>query len=161
MKVIKQIGNRYTIGYDRGSFDDWCVYVVEPNGRKFAPRDVQYFSFFQKLANEFTRERVYADFISIYDAVTGVIETATLEQITSISKAYGSKIADEVEMNFTVIYAGMVAERNKKGTILKERIKRLGFHQAVIDGESPSYAANFSRGKRAKEIASVCESKGF
>ena len=53
----------------------------------------------------------------------------------------------DVTLCFVVIYATMIAERNKKNSILKERIKRLAIHQILVEGMPVSEAANFSKGK--------------
>ena len=55
----------------------------------------------------------------------------------------------------------MIAERNKDFAVLKERIKRLGMHQILIDHMSVSEAANFSKGKKWKELDEICKAKGF
>ena len=66
-----------------------------------------------------------------------------------------------IAINHTVIYAGMVAERNKKNTVLKERIKRLGMYQLLVKNFTPVNAANFSKGKKAKELNIICNKHGF
>ena len=55
----------------------------------------------------------------------------------------------------------MVAERNKKFAILKEKIKRLGMYQILILNYKAEIAANFSKGKKAKDLNILCKSYGF
>ena len=55
----------------------------------------------------------------------------------------------------------MIAEKNKEGTVLKERIKRLGMHQLLMLNYSPEVAANFSKGKKAKDLDIICRGYGF
>ena len=62
---------------------------------------------------------------------------------------------------FTVIYAGMVAEENKAFAMLKKRIKRLGMHQVLVEGFDADYAAHFSRGKKWPELDSLMKQRGF
>ena len=64
-------------------------------------------------------------------------------------------------INFTVVYAGMIAERNKRYAILKERIKRLGMYQILMLSYKAEEAANFSKGKKAKELDLICKEYGF
>jgi hypothetical protein len=61
----------------------------------------------------------------------------------------------------TFLYAGMVAEENKEGAILRKRIKRLGVHQLLIEERQAIYAENFSRSKPWREIAVECDVRGF
>jgi hypothetical protein len=78
------------------------------------------------LSLKYSKEIVYDDFISIYKKVSNKIELQVLEDIRNICDKYGVNKKETV-LNFVVIYAAMVAERNKKYTVLKERIKHLGF----------------------------------
>lgn len=83
-----------------------------------------------------------------------------LQQITCISAEYNENQI-EVDIWFTVIYAGMVAEENKENAILKKRIKRLGMHQLLIENESPHFAANFSKGRKWRELDLIMKKYGF
>ena len=119
------------------------------------------FSIFVNLGAEFTNSRVYYDFVSIYDRVAEEVEEDTLQYIAKIAKTYPSPTDRDVFLYFVVIYAGMIAERNKRNTILKHRIKRLAMHQILVDGMSVSEAANFSKRKRAGWLDRICKGKGF
>ena len=55
----------------------------------------------------------------------------------------------------------MIAEENKEHSILGKRIKRLGVHMLLIDGEPVNYAANFMRGVGWKELDKMCKERGF
>ena len=55
----------------------------------------------------------------------------------------------------------MIAERNKRYTVLKERIKRLGMYQILVLDYSSGDAANFSKGKKAKDLDVICKGYGF
>ena len=67
----------------------------------------------------------------------------------------------EIEIWLNVLYAGMIAEENKKKAILKKRIKRLGMHQVLIEKIEPEIAAVFSKGKNWKELDILMKQKGF
>ena len=151
MKEITTLQDNTLIYFDKGRFDDWCVYVKEPNENVYIPLDKNYFSFFKNLSLKYSKEIVYDDFISIYKKVSNKIELQVLEDIRNICDKYGVNKKETV-LNFVVIYAAMVAERNKKYTVLKERIKHLGFYQVIIEGMTPIEASNFSKGLKAKEI---------
>lgn len=159
-RKIYQFSNGGSIEFDKGNFDNWCVYVTKPNGERFAPKDTQYFSRFKKLGKIYGHEKIYDDFVVIYNRTTRKINPNVLQLIASLSSFYK---ADSLEMEiwFNVLYAGMVAEENKENTILKKRIKRLGIYQLLIDQISPEEAAIFSKGKKWQELDKIMKSKGF
>jgi hypothetical protein len=78
----------------------------------------------------------------------------------TLAAKYGED-AEEIEIWLTVIYAGMIAEENKAHAVLGKRIKRLGMYQVLIEKLSPDYAANFSKGKKWRELDAVMKGKGF
>jgi hypothetical protein len=160
MTIINTFIDGSTLFFDDGAFDKWCVYLKKINEPKYAPTDLQYFSRLNELGDVYRHKKIYMDFVRYYEVTTADIDTQILNLIHRISEAYSiDKI--EIEILFTIIYAGMIAEENKQNAILKKRIKRLGMHQVLIDRLSPEIAANFSRGKNWKELNTICLSKGF
>ena len=59
--------------YDRGKFDDWCIYFVV-NNKKIAPRDEEYFTDLQNLSQIYTSQQIYNDFIAIYNKTDSTIK---------------------------------------------------------------------------------------
>lgn len=151
-KPIEKFSDGTKVYFAPGKFDDWCVYQTLARGKSLAPLDVDYFAFFQTLARKHSRQKVYKDFIEIYESTDTTISKAVLRRIKDIADSYGSDDALEVHKNFVVIYAGMIAEENKEGAILKKKIKRIGFYQAVVLEWDVERAASFSKGKRASEL---------
>lgn len=160
-RLIKNIANNSKVVFDSGRFDDWCVYVVSSDGSRYAPFDNQYFSDLLKLSKKYSGNKVYDDFVKIYNQTTSEINSEVTKLIDDISKTYKEEDRGLIEKWFTVIYAGMIAEENKERVILKKRIKRLGMHQVLIDNISPQIAANFSRGKKWRELDTIMKQKGF
>ncbi len=158
MKHISSFGG-YTIFYDRGAFDEWCVYIKEP-GSTFAPSDEVYFARLKALAGIHKAHQIYDDFVKIYDATHTAISDTAIQLIADISAKYGT---DSIEIRkwFTVIYAGMVAEENKANKILGKRIKRLGIYQVLIQGRSVKHAANYSREKKWRYLDEIMRVHGF
>jgi len=116
--LIKTISDGSIIEFDAGLFDDWCVYLTRNGRKRFAPSDVAYFTELQTLDKKHSGKKIYHDFVKIYDATHAKIDNEVLDRITTISSRYGEdKIITDIW--FTVIYAGMVAEENKKHAILK------------------------------------------
>lgn len=159
-RLIKKFSDDSFLEYDTGKFDEWCVYLTRPNQPKYAPTDTEYFNFFINLGKKFGYANVYKDFVSIYKLTNSRIDPAVLILIEKISQKY-SNVKLECTIWFTVIYAGMVAEENKQNAILKKRIKRLAMHQILIDRLSADVAANYSYGKKWRELDREMKEKGF
>ena len=159
--MIKRISKEIDIVFDDGKFDEWCVYIKNKNIKK-PPLDIEYFNFFIELGKQYTNEKVYTDFVKIYNLVSNKIEKKVTDLIIDIAKInYKGDISKDVAINFTVVYAGMVAERNKRYAVLKERIKRLGMYQILVLNYSSLDAANYSKGKKAKDLDVICKGYGF
>lgn len=160
-RLIKRISKDLEIVFDDGKFDQWCVYIKDKNG-KIPPLDTEYFDFFIELGKKYTNEKVYEDFVKIYNSVSNRVEKKVTDLIIDIAKKnYKDDISKDVAINFTVVYAGMIAERNKRYAVLKERIKRLGMYQILILKHTSGDAANFSKGKKAKDLDKICKEYGF
>jgi hypothetical protein len=155
-KPIAVIGD-VNIFFDTGRFDGYCVYLESRKGLN-APSDVMYFSRLQQLDEKY--DTIYDDFVEIYDLTTKVISPEVLKLIEEIAGSYPQDYR-EIQIWLTVIYAGMVAEENKQGTILGKRIKRLGMYQMLVNSDNPYTAANFSRGKKWKELDELMTKYGF
>ena len=159
-RIIKKIKNGSIVEYDRGKFDDWCVFLTRAGEYRYAPTDTEYFTKLSNLGEKYGRKKIYEDFLKIYKPTNSKINNAILKYITDIASEYGEH-ALEVDIWFTVIYAGMVAEENKQYAILKKRIKRLGMYQVLIERKSPGYAANFSKGRKWIELDSIMRPLGI
>ncbi len=158
--LIKRISDGSIIEFDKGSFDDWCIYVTRNGQTRFAPKDLQYFTALNDFGTHYGHRKIYDDFVKIYELTDPKINEDVLTRITEISKDYGDdKIV--IDIWFTVIYAGMIAEENKQFAILKKRVKRLGMHQLLIDRKTPDFAANFSKGKKWRELDVIMKESGF
>lgn len=160
MCKLNTFSNKGFIEFDKGSFDDWCVYITRPNGERFAPTDVQYFSRLQKLGEKYGHQKIYDDFVVIFNRTTKNPNPNVFKLIRILSADYGTD-ALEIEIWYSVLYAGMIAEENKEKAILKKRIKRLGMHQVLIEKIHPATAAAFSKGRKWKELDAIMKEKGF
>ena len=105
---INQFSHGGFIEFDKGKFDEWCVFVTRASGERFAPTDVLCFSRLKILAETHGHENVYFDFVAIYNRTEISISKNVLELISVLSHLYG-KDALEVEIWFNVLYAGMIA----------------------------------------------------
>lgn len=157
---INSFCNGSFIEFDSGCFDGWCVFVTTPEKQRFAPSDVQYFNRLKKISENFGPQKIYDDFVVIYNRTSKNVDPKVFGLINNLSSFY-NEFAEEMELWLNVIYAGMIAEENKENAILKKRIKRLGIHQVLIDHFPPEKAAVFSKGKKWKELDEIMKSKGF
>lgn len=150
--------------FDRGSFDDWCIYVISSNKKwmKF-PTDEWYFGIVKSWTQFRDPQEIYNDFCKIYDVTTKDAFYDATAPVVQMIKEMSWNYKDEFEASviFTILYMGMIAEENKDGAVLKKRIKRLGMYQLLIEGLSAHEAAHFSRGKTTFELAPYCNERGF
>ena len=159
-QLIKRFSDDSFIEYDKGSFDDWCVYYTSSSGGRTPPRDTDYFAQLKDLAHKYGADRVYRDYVTVYNWTGKKVDRKTLVDITELSDTYGAD-ALTVDVIFSILYVAMIAEENKAFTKLGKRIKRLGIHVLLLEDKSVSHAANFMRGKGWREIANDCEKRGF
>jgi hypothetical protein len=158
--LVKLVRNLHRVEFDTGSFDGWCVFLQRHKQERYPPLDTEYFTFFQHMGAIYGVEKVYADFVSIYQPTSKNIDAAVLSSITSIADMYSNHV-EEADIWFTVIYAGMIAEENKANAVLKKRIKRLGMYQLMMQQMDPVSAANFSKGKNWRELDVLMKQYGF
>lgn len=157
---IKTFFDNSFIEYDRGNFDEWCVYFTSSTGERTAPRDIDYFHELKKLAQEYGSESIYSDFVNIYNATGKELEEDVLKYITHISSRYADD-ALRVDIILSILYVAMISEEKIVYTKLGKRIKRLGVHMLLVDGESVEDSANIMRGKGWREIDTDCQNRGF
>ncbi|KAF0235958.1 MAG: hypothetical protein FD181_3103 [Prolixibacteraceae bacterium] len=157
---LNEFSNGGFIEFDSGCFDGWCVFVTIPGNDRFAPTDARYFTRLKELGEKFGPQKIYDDFVVIYNRTSKFADLKVFELIAVLSRFYNSD-AEEMELWLNVIYAGMIAEENKENAILKKRIKRLGVHQVLIEGLSPEKASVYSKGKKWKELDEIMKQKGF
>ncbi len=145
----------------RGRFDEYCVYLSRPGHRKHAPKDVEYFSFFIEKAQKYSSEKIYSDYVVIYEKTTGYIDYDIFDEIKEISMSYDEEDSLDFCVWYSVIYLGMVAEERRERAVLKKRIKRLGMYQILFERMSAMEAATFSTGKKVAELSPLCRERGF
>ena len=159
-QFIKAFSDSSYIEYDRGTFDDWCVFYVNRNGHRRPPRDVEYFNKLVELSQKYGSERVYYDFTKVYMWTDKNLSQSTLKFITELSEEYGEDSL-LVDIIFSILYVAMIAEEQKTNTRLGKRIKRLGIHVLLLENETVGYAANFMKGKGWRDIDRDCRRRGF
>lgn len=150
-------GTRASIGFTQGKFDGWCVEVTSPGIPQY-PTDEWYFTKLVEYARVLGAERVYKDFVTMYDMTTKDFDTHTVRAVVDmVSDEYPS----DARLVFLILYYGMVAEENKANTKLGKRIKRLGVHELLVYGDPPHIAAHSTRGNIWQAIQDKCREAGF
>lgn len=143
------------IFFATGKIDAWCVYRQKPDGKRLAPRDTDYFQDLSLLANKYEPHLVYKFFLTIYEATDKKVQKSVLETIRQ--QALTLEQDDQLQYGkvMMTIYYAMVAEENRKPEYqfpLKKKVKKIGIHQILVLGMSSTEAANYSKGKKAKEL---------
>lgn len=164
--MIREVNLKHSdskIIFERGRFDDFCVYVVKKGQKNNPPKDVDYFNFFKRLNSEHTELNVYDSFVKIYENTGKHIEEETLIIIDNIvsESDLDEKDKKQYEGYLVVIYMAMIAEENKANTRLGKRIKRLGMHNLLVENMSAEISANISKGKKWRELDSEMRERGF
>lgn len=158
--IIKRFADNSQLEYDSGKFDDWCVYYTNPSGLRTPLRDTDYFDFLINLSNNFTVDKVYGDYVQVYNWTGKEIDQKVLNRITELSQAYNN-MSLKVDVVFSIIYMAMIAEEIKANTRLGKRIKLLGIHVLLKEKVPVAKAANFMRGMGWREIDKLCRQRGF
>lgn len=160
MQYEVQLPNGKKIGFESGKFDEWQVNVVNENGSRKAPLDIDYFNELLILRDLIGVDKTYKLFLNIYDKVDKNVNNEVINFINSISEEYKQY---EIELNLLLmtLYYTMIAEENRKYTRLGKKIKRLGVHQVLIENLSVRVAANYSKGLGWRDIEQECRNRGF
>lgn len=156
MCLVKTFSDGSTTCFGTGKIDNWCVYNVDQNGYKKAPRDVDYFTFITDLNDIYGSDIVYNLIYEIFKKTTNNVDMQILEYITQQCKEKFGSQSLEADKNITFIYMGMIAEENKKNAVVKKRIKMLGIHYLLKENKSVDGSANCLRGVDARTILKEC-----
>lgn len=122
-RLVKEFEEGSFLEYDWGKIDAWCVYLTTPAGVRTPPLDRDYFTELKNLAVEYGADRVYRDFVRIYDSTTRNIDDNVLEDISQMAAGYDDFLS--VDKLFTTFYIAMTFEEHYPNTRLGRKIKRL------------------------------------
>lgn len=159
-RKIKEFHDGSFLEYDRGKFDDMCVYLNKSDGTRKPPKDVDYFSELKDLSEKFGIDKVYGDYVDIYQLTGKEVDPEVLQYITDISVSYG-EFAFDAEVLYTVLYMAMISEENKAYSRLGKRIKRLGVYKILKENCDIKESANFMKGMKWRDIDVICKERGF
>lgn len=157
---IKDFKDGSFLEYDEGKFDSWCVYMTDSDGGRKPPFDTDYFNELKALADEYGADRVYRDFVTIYDATTKEIDNVVLDRITQMAEKYGAD-ALSVDKLYTTFYMAMTSEENYPNTRLGRKIKRLAAYEILFGGREVDDAVVFMKKMGWRDIDALCQERGF
>lgn len=160
-RLVKTFTDGSFLEYGRGKIDDWCVYMINQSGVRKAPLDIDYFREVKAFAEKYGADRIYNDFVFIYDRTTRNIDDDVLLQITQLVNQYDAQDSLNVEKLYITLYMAMTAEENYPRTKLGRKIKRLGIYEMLYGGRKPEDAAHFMIGMGWRDIAALCQERGF
>ena len=107
-RIVTTFSDGSKLEYDKGAFDDWCVYLTRPSISKYAPKDFQYFQRLVDYGTKYGFDNLYEDYVEIYNLTTKNIEETVLRRIKEITSKYGEDSLN-IAIDFTIIYMGMIA----------------------------------------------------
>lgn len=151
LKVYRN-GRWQRLVYEDGRFDGWLVTFYNSHNR-WSPKDIELFTNLLRFGD---MQDTWATIRNLGDQILRNpnvkfseldIETpgqTTIEQYT-----------------FDALAAMMLAEERKEDTKLGCKVKLIGCYQVLIEGKQPWWAANWSKGKSAREIEKAYRDKNL
>lgn len=153
--------DNYSFSFGKGTFDDYCVYTVRPNGKLWFAKDYEYLYWIQQLSKtRYGKDRVYNDFLRIYYEVSYDYDfESAYEVIKEVSDTYPRSA--KTEHWWTIFYMTMVAEERKENSILGKMIKRLGVYNVIYDGYTPKCTAEYMKNKDVDYLYKKMKKRGI
>ena len=161
MEIIKEFKDGSFLEYNRGSFDEWCVYYTNIEGVRKAPKDTDYFEDLYQFSKKYGIDKIYSDYVKIYDRTGKNIDKEVLIYITQIANEYEKQDILEVDIMFSILYMAMISEENKDYTKLGKRIKRLGVYSLLKENKTIEESATFMKRMGWRDIDKICIERGF
>lgn len=151
----------YTIFFGRGSFDDFCAYLIRTEDKLCAmPLDEDYLRMLDNAAMWFSAAMLWRDILDIYNQATKKVSHKTLEDIYLKSQEYKGAQA-MVRQVFLHLYYGMIADGNRPGYKLGGMVKAMAARRVLLEGIDPVTAANESRMYSCEELRELCHKRGI
>jgi hypothetical protein len=160
MPVLRLFRDGSILEYGKGHFDARQVYHSRPNMLRRPATDADTLSRLGQLTLSAYPNDIYADFVVVYNRVTGPVAAHIFDLIHHMARGYGER-ALELEVIFAILYAEMVVAEAARRDRLKKRPKRLGVHYVLLDGLSGADAAAACRASPWQLVDSACRERGF
>lgn len=166
----RQIGLSKYITFSEGKFDKWCVYLVkrgkDQKFHAYAPHDTYYFERIYWLGTnprlKLSLQKVYRDFLYLYyisnentlydENGYKIINDEVLRKIHDLCVNDYKEEWEIAEEQFCLVYYGMIAEENKKNSIIGSAMKMYGLHDLLISQRGIEASACHTKCKHVKNI---------
>ena len=144
--------DKWDIYFAPGKFDPWCVYV------RHAPLDGEYFLQLKILANKYGKQKVYNDFLKVYNIVDANFNPKeVLKNAEEIDSAYD----ENTTLLWIVLHMTMIAEERKENAILKKRIKHLGVYNLLFDEYNIDYITTYMKDTNWRKLDKLMKERGI
>ena len=144
--------DKWDIYFAPGKIDPWCVYV------RHAPSDKEYFFQLKILADKYGKQKVYDDFLKVYNLVDNTFDT---EKVLKNAEDIDSNYHENTTLLWVVLHMTMIAEERKEKAILKKRIKHLGVYNLLFDEYDIDYITTYMRHKDWKELDKLMKERNI
>lgn len=162
--------NDYHFWFDYGNFDEWCVHCKKPNGKMWFAYDREYLAWIRNMARFHGKEKVYNDFIKIYDMAKYDFNMkdaySVIREVDSHYPYKKNRKRDDndkrsAEQWWTYFWMTMVAEERKENAIVGKRIKRLAVYNLLFDEYKLSYVLKYMVNMDWQKLDEYCYERGF
>ena len=148
----------YDIFFAPGKFDKWGVYIDNHEYNYAMLLDSDYFQWLLDLANKYGVDKVYSDFLIIYNDVS---EDFNEEKCLNLCQNIDKNYQEDTTHWWVILYMTMVAECKKDFTILKKRIKLLGVYNILFDGYDINYVIKYMKDKDWRYLDKLMKERGI
>ena len=131
-QLIKQYPDGSFLEYDRGGFDDWCVYLTDASGNRKPPRDTDYFTQLKNLAERFGTDKVYNDYVKVYDLTGKQVSKAALDCMDGMCRIKTTPSISRSNLSMT--FVGWTG--SGKGHSQKHKVQKIYSEMDLINGKS-------------------------
>lgn len=129
--------------FDKGAFDNWCVHTFDSRKRKkYFPLDYDYLYWIQQLGLQYGNEKVYNDFLQVYECVR---KDVTNRECYEVTREVDSHYVEDTQVWWVIFFMTMYAECMKENTKLGKRIKHLAVYNVLIDKDEVEYVTQYMK----------------
>ncbi len=160
MIIIHTFPDCSQLTFGKGPSADWAIYMKRPNQRSKESTMADCILGLNALGERYGGERLYSNFLQIYDLATTEICDEVFSTIYSIAQEYSSDLMD-VMLLFSEIYAHMVALENNADVKGGKIRCRLAVYMLLMEDQDAKFVTTFVRKAKKDDIDNICELKGL
>lgn len=152
--------NGFVIYYYRGRIDNWCVYVLKSKnkGLRWTPKDKEYFRWLQVQGKKYGNDKVYEDFLKLYDVID---KDTSFEEVVNITREINKGYPKKFHYWWVILALTLIAEENKKFAPLGKKVKLLGVYNILKEGYSVAKTTQYMKGMKWYELEDLLIERGL